>query len=336
LPEGVKTRFSTRHTQETNVESISDLQNSIQRILRGVPETYSQTSRISGSDDEKMEDGKMNDYFGQSSSAARLPEPEDGEAMFHGRSEGSYNTTNYTRPDPAGSKDDMESSVEPLNPKARHSTETGAGDAAQSQFESEKEVFENGDDLIANYLDSESQNAFAPISRASSIYSIEEGPIDEVRQEPVSVSNATVDGLGTFKKESHEDPYELERLETRELDPRRPTTQIPLGSLIPLGNSTQDRESNADERNIPASDRRPLTNSTKDESREERLEGARQKREAYIPSPDLQLQRGKHEKRFTQIPCGEDIVPLGLTETTETNGRKRKRSHKDATFNGRS
>jgi hypothetical protein len=236
----------------------------------------------------------------------------------------------------------MKSSVEPLNPKARHSTEIGAGDEAQDQLKSEKEIFEpeifeDGDDLIATYLDSESQNAFAPISRASSIYSIEEGLIGEVRQEPVSVTNATVDGLKTFKKESHEDPHELERLEMRELDPRRPTTQIPIGSIFtPLGNRTQDQGFNVDGRKIPASDRTPLTNSKKDESGKERLEGVKQKREAYVPPLDLQLQegkQGKHGNRLTQIPCGKDIVPLGLTNTTD---RKRKRSHKGADFNGKS
>jgi hypothetical protein len=218
---------------------------------------------------------------------------------------------------------------------------------------SQERIFEDSyndqtEDLIAKYLSSDSQSVFAPIPRTSSIYSSEEGFKGKMRQgdtadvlvknskgpeEPASVSNATVDGLGTSKKEEHEESHEPERLETRELDHRRPTTQIPLSSFSPLGNGTQDQGLNADERKIPASDRGPLTKSEKDESRKKKLEGVRQKREAYVPSLKSQLQKGKHENRLTQIPCGEDIVPLGLTNTTD---RKRKRYHKNAGFDGAS
>jgi hypothetical protein len=354
LPEGADAKFSTRYTQETNVESIADLQNSIQRILKDIPETRSRTSQINGSGDERMEDGEMNNHPGQSPSATRISGLKDGEAISRRRSEGSHTGTHCTRPDLAGSKDDMESSVEPLNPRDERTFEIGAGDAAQHHFMSQERIFEDDDkdntgDLIADYLRLGSHEAFAPISRTSSVYSSGsgEGLMDEVRlgdtdvlvknseilEEPVSVGDATIDGLGTFQRKSQENPYEPERLATRDagLDSRRPITQIPLG-FPPLGERTQDQGIIGDEVKSPASNHRPSTDTKMDQSGTQRLEGVQQKREAYVPPLAMHIKEekyGNHDQedhRMTQIPYERHIVPLGLTGESE---RKRKRSLRD-------
>lgn len=215
LAEGVGTSVLTPRTQETCEGSVSVLEDSIQKFLRDVPETSSQNSQLSGSDDEKMEDKQSDhaaeDHLGPSSSSVENLGRKDGEELFRRRSEGPC-TGRYHLLNLEGDRDEMRFSVEPLKPKARHSTDSlerslcsqrdavGAGDAAQDQVHSEQEIFEDDDnktgDVIADYLHSGANDECAPISRTSSVYSFEEDSINEARR----VESHTLNDFAALKE----------------------------------------------------------------------------------------------------------------------------------------
>lgn len=193
LAEGVGTSVLTPRTQKPCEGNVSDLEDSIQKFLRDVPETSLQNSQFSGSDDERMEvkqpDHVEEGHLGPSSSYLENLGRKNGEKLFRKRLED---------PCPGRDRDEMRISVEPLKSKVRHSTGSsersscsqhdvaGAGDEAQDQVNSEQDIFEeDGDatgDVITDYLHSGANGECIPVSRKSSVYSHGEYSVSEARQ----------------------------------------------------------------------------------------------------------------------------------------------------------
>jgi hypothetical protein len=216
----------TPRTQETCKRSVSDLQDSIERYLREVPETILRDSQFSGNDDVKMEDQHQDHVAGnhlrpRSSSVENLERKHEGEP-FRIRSEepydGGYHLLNHE-----DDRDETKFSVDPLEPKAKRSIDNFGKDA-ERHMDSEQEIFEDDEDdnKEDDYLPSGAHDDRTLVSRTSSVYSAQEDSTTETR--PVeSLTLARVAALEA-KDESVTD-YGDQNLELRESDKDEAATQ---------------------------------------------------------------------------------------------------------------
>jgi hypothetical protein len=226
LAEGVGTSVLTPRAQETCKRSVSDLQDSIERYLREVPETILRDSQFSGNDDVKMEDQHQDHVAGnhlrpRSSSVENLERKHEGEP-FRIQSEEPYDG-GYHLPKHEDDRDETKFSVDPLEPKAKRSIDNFGKDA-ERHMDSEQEIFEDDEDdnKEDDYLPSGAHDDRTLVSRTSSVYSAQEDSTTETR--PVeSLTLARVAALEA-KDESLTD-YGDQNLELRESDRDEAATQ---------------------------------------------------------------------------------------------------------------